>query len=74
MINIANYLIKKIPTLANNSTIPYKVLNANKSKVNHICIFGCKTFIFITKIDRNKLEYKFFCYVLVRFDELTKTY
>jgi hypothetical protein len=74
VINITNYLVKKLPTQMNQGMTPLQVFNGRKPHLRHFCIFGCEAHVHVPHENQTKLETKSIRCALVGYDEQTKAY
>jgi hypothetical protein len=47
VVNIANYLVNKLSTMANRKKSPMEVFIGKKPKVSLLCIFGCEVHVHV---------------------------
>jgi len=57
-VNIVVYLKNMIPTKILDLKTPFEAFYGYKPKVNHLIVFGCKSFSHIPKDERRKLDEK----------------
>jgi hypothetical protein len=58
-INITTYLFNRSPIRLNSSITPYEKISSTKPNLSHLRTFGCRTFVYIDKVNRRgKLDSK----------------
>src|SRR5690606_38013407 len=57
-VQIACYLINRVPTKILKNLSPFEVLNKNKPHIDHLRVFGCLCYCLVPGEQRNKLEAK----------------
>jgi hypothetical protein len=60
VVNIATHFFNKSPTRLNLGLNPYEKTSGTKPNLSHLCTFGCRTFVYVDKVNRGgKLDSKF---------------
>ena len=57
-LSTAIYVHNRSPTKALSQMTPHKVWTGKKPSVHHFRVFGCHSYIHVTKDERKKLDYK----------------
>jgi len=56
VIDTSNYIKNRLPQKGNRNKIPYEILNKTKVDYSNIRVFGCKSFFYLPKNFRSKLD------------------
>jgi len=67
-------VLNRCPTFAIRNRTPKKTWSGLKTSVDHFCIFGCVSHVYVPNNKRMKLDAKSFKCILLGVSEESKTY
>lgn len=68
------YILNKCPTKSNDKITPKELLFGIKLNLDHLKVFGCKSYVHISKEKTNKLSPTTFERIMAEYDKNPKAY
>jgi hypothetical protein len=71
---IATYILNRCPTKSNDKITFEELLSGTKPNLDHLKVFGCKSYVHILKEETNKLSPTALERIMARYGENPKAY
>jgi hypothetical protein len=72
MVKTTTYILNSCPTKSNNKIIPKELFFGIKPNLDHLKVFGDKSYVYISKEKTNKLSTKLFEGIMAKYDKIQK--